>query len=382
MKQNSFKVVLPGSVIGIIGGGQLGLMMGQSALQLGFKVIILDPEENCPASQVAQQVIVAEYNNKQALSKLAQLSDVVTYEFENVDVAGIESISQQTFIPQGTTLLKIAQHRLEEKKFLQAANVPIVPFKSITSFADLKQASLELGFPCVLKTCRGGYDGKGQWVLHSSLDLEPLQTELNFNQEFVLEQWVNYEREVSIIVAGNLSEEYCTFPVIENEHQHNILKCSMLPASISSEVAQEAECIGLKIAREARLVGTMAIEFFVKRDGQLYINEIAPRPHNSGHLTIEACSHSQFDLHIRGICQWKLPSEIRYQPAVMVNLIGAEYSRMVDVVAQKPNWYFHDYGKTKTRSGRKMGHVTFINQTEEAIFSLMRINKIWEGEAE
>ncbi|MGM0124387.1 phosphoribosylaminoimidazole carboxylase, ATPase subunit [Enterococcus sp. AZ194] len=373
---NLVKPLLPGSAIGIVGGGQLGRMMALSAKEMGFRVGVLDPTEDCPASQVADWQIVAEYDDSLALEEMTKRVDVITYEFENVSVEALNAILPMTSIPQGTDLLAITQDRLMEKSFLESNNIVIAPYATIISPTDIQEAIESIGYPCVLKTTRGGYDGKGQYVLYGMQDLAP---SMNLLREgtCVLEAWIPYEKELSVLVAGDGEGEYTVFPVVENRHRENILHETIAPADVLTEVAEEAQRIAKVIAEAIGLAGTLAVEMFLTESGSIYVNEMAPRPHNSGHYTIEACSVSQFDAHIRGIAGWPLPKVRLLSEAVMVNILGDELLKTYNLVAEKPQWQFHYYGKAEAKSGRKMGHITILTENIEETLAEVEKTNIW-----
>lgn len=374
---NLVKPLLPGSAIGIVGGGQLGRMMALSAKEMGFRVGVLDPTEDCPASQVADWQIVAAYDDSFALEEMTKRVDVITYEFENVSVEALNSILPLTSIPQGTDLLAITQDRLMEKSFLESNNIVIAPYATIISPTDIQEAIESIGYPCVLKTTRGGYDGKGQYVLYGMPDLAP---SMNLLREgtCVLEAWIPYEKELSVLVAGDGEGAYTVFPVVENIHRDNILHETIAPANVSSEVIEEAQRIAKVIAEAIGLAGTLAVEMFLTESGSIYVNEMAPRPHNSGHYTIEACSISQFDAHIRGIAGWPLPEVRLLSDAVMVNILGDELLKTFELVADKPAWNFHYYGKAEAKSGRKMGHITILTQEIQDTLEEVKKTAIWD----
>nr|WP_236674837.1 5-(carboxyamino)imidazole ribonucleotide synthase [Enterococcus sp. BWR-S5] len=371
------KPVLPGQMIGIVGGGQLGKMMALSAKEMGFRIAVLDPSVDCPAAQVADWHLLAEYNDLEALEELANRSEVVTYEFENVDVDSLIHIQHLVDIPQGTDLLAITQDRLLEKSFLESNNIVIAPYATIVSPTDIQDAIDGIGYPCVLKTTRGGYDGKGQYVLYSPSDLAPSMNLLK-DGTCVLEAWIPFEKEISVLVSGNGQGDIETFPVVENIHRNNILHETIAPARVDDEVIEEAQRIARLIAKEVNLAGTLAVEMFLTNNGGIYVNELAPRPHNSGHYTIEACSFSQFDTHIRGICGWSIPSIELLSNAVMVNVMGDEIYETMDFITEKMNWHFHYYGKSEAKPARKMGHITIL--TEDIFDTLEEIyqTSIWD----
>lgn len=373
---NLVKPLMPGATIGIVGGGQLGRMMTMSAKKMGFRVGVLDPVEDCPTAQIADWHIVAAYDDFFALEELAKRSDVITYEFENVSVEALNSILPYAFVPQGTDLLAITQDRLLEKSFLETNNIVIAPYATIISPTDIQDAIESIGYPCVLKTTRGGYDGKGQYVLYSTADLAPSMNLLR-QGTCELEAWIPYEKELSVIVVGN-GQEYVTFPVVENVHRNNILHQTIAPARVAPEVAEEATRIAKVIAQALGLRGVLAIEMFLTKSGSIYVNELAPRPHNSGHYTIEACNMSQFDAHIRGICGWPLKDAELLSPAVMVNILGEELDDSYQLIAEKPSWQFHYYGKSETKKGRKMGHITITCEDVSTALEEVYQTNIWD----
>lgn len=352
-------------------------MIALSAKKMGFRVGVLDPTEDCPAAQVADWHIVASYEDVFALEELARRSEVITYEFENVSVEALNSILSYSYIPQGTDLLAITQDRLLEKSFLEANNIVIAPYETIINPTDIQEAIDRIGYPCVLKTTRGGYDGKGQYVLYSTGDLAPSMNLLR-SGTCELEAWIPFDKELSVMVAGNGRNEYTAFPVVENIHRNNILHETIAPARVPTEVAEEAQRIARVIAQALDLRGVLAIEMFLTKSGSIYVNELAPRPHNSGHYSIEACDMSQFDAHIRGICGWPLTEPRLLSDAVMVNILGDELAETYQLIDRKPDWQFHYYGKAEAKAGRKMGHITIctedIYETLEEIYQ----TNIWD----
>lgn len=373
---NLSKPLMPGATIGIVGGGQLGKMMTMSAKKMGFHVGVLDPSETCPTAQIADWHIVAEYDDILALEEMARRSAVITYEFENVSVEALNAVLPLCNIPQGTDLLAITQDRLLEKSFLEANNIVIAPYATIISPTDIQDAIDSIGYPCVLKTTRGGYDGKGQYVLHGTSDLATSMSLLRLGT-CELEALIPFEKELSIMVAGN-GQDYQTFPVVENIHRNNILHETIAPARIASEVTKEVERIALVIAKALELHGVLGIELFLTKSGSLYVNELAPRPHNSGHYTIEACNMSQFDAHIRGISSWPLGEVSQFSKAVMVNILGEHVALSEKLISQKADWQFHYYGKNQTKKGRKMGHITVTTPDVEKTLEEIEATKVWD----
>lgn len=370
------KFIPQGSTIGIIGGGQLGQMMALDAKQTGMKVIILDPTPNCPAGQVADEQIVAPYADTKAIEKLADKADVLTYEFENVDLNALEDVQDRVYLPQGTNLLYTTKNRLREKNFLRQAGVKTAPFMAVHTFAELKDAVKKIGYPAVLKTSEGGYDGHGQEVLRNKDDLDKCAPILATG-DCILEGWVPFNRECSVMVGRNEDGEITAFPVSENIHHDEILHLSIVPARISSELQQKAQKIAVQIAQAINLRGILGVEMFVTDDGEIYINELAPRPHNSGHYSIEACNFSQFAIHNRAICNWPLPQVELLKPVVMVNVLGQHVNGVQQQIQKKANWHFHDYGKAEVRHNRKMGHVTILTDDIEATLAEIDNAGIW-----
>ena len=370
-------LIQPGQTIGIIGGGQLGQMLALDAKQTGMKVIILDPTPNCPAGQCADEQIVAPYEDVAAIEELAAKSDVLTYEFENVDLQALKKVATTAYVPQGTHLLYTTKHRLREKTFLKEAGCQTAPFVAVKNEVDLQVGVAQLGYPCVLKTCQGGYDGHGQVVLHSAADLPQCQG-IVATGDAILEGWVNFALECSVMVARNENGEVTTFPVAENIHRHEILHLSIVPARISDAVAAKAEAAAKQIATALDLRGILGVEFFVGTDGEIYVNELAPRPHNSGHYSIEACNFSQFAVHNRAICNWPLPKIKLLSPVVMVNVLGQHVAGTEKLIAEKPQWSFHDYGKGEVRRDRKMGHVTILTDDVDKTLAEIAETKVWD----
>ena len=365
-----------GETIGIIGGGQLGQMMALDAKQTGMKVVILDPTSHCPAGQVADEQIVAPYADISAIKELAQKSDVLTYEFENVDLHALEDVADTSYIPQGTHLLYTTKNRIREKTFLRDAGLKTAPFAAVHDREVLLAAIQKIGYPCVLKTCEGGYDGHGQEVLHNNTDLEKCAGILS-TKDAILEGWVPFKLECSVMVGRNENGEVTTFPVSENNHHDEILHISIVPARVSAAVRDRAEKVAEKIAHAINLRGILGVELFVTADGDIYVNELAPRPHNSGHYSIEACNFSQFVIHNRAICNWPLPKIELLKPVVMVNVLGQHVAKVRKEIPRKPYWHFHDYGKAEIRHNRKMGHVTILTDDVEQTLHEIDDTHIW-----
>lgn len=372
--------LMPGATIGIVGGGQLGRMMALSAKYMGFRIGVLDPTPDCPTAQVGDFQIVADYDDKDAIRKLAENSDVLTYEFENVDADALDEVrgvgDGKCAVPQGTDLLRVTQNRIAEKTFINQHGIETAPWRPVNSRADLDAALAELGYPAVLKTCEGGYDGHGQIVLHSAADLKQVWPDSDFPSA-ILEGFVDFAFEASILVSGD-GERYVTFPIVRNVHRHNILHMTIAPAEVPSEVAAKAHELARTLAGGFRLAGTLAIELFVTKDGRVLVNELAPRPHNSGHYTIEACSIDQFDAHIRGIAGWPLPEPKLLSPAVMVNVLGQHVEPTRALIGEHPEWNMHDYGKAQVKHDRKMGHITVLTDNPAGAVEALEATGCWD----
>jgi len=369
--------VIPGQMIGILGGGQLGRMMALSARAMGYRIAVLDPGQDNPLSQIADVSIQTAYDDLEGAKRLAEVADVITYEFENVDLRVARQLEAKGLLPQGSALLAVTQDRVNEKKALSQASVKTAPYEVIQSQDELEKAIQTIGYPSVLKTARGGYDGKGQLVLRETSDLEIARSLVDGTTVFVLEQWVPFQKELSIMIARSTQGEIKTFPVVENSHIHNILHQTIAPARISERVKRKVEQVALEISESLNLVGVLGVEMFLGDDDEIYVNELAPRPHNSGHYTIEACETSQFEQHIRAICGWPLGSTEQLKPATMINLLGQHMEAALDAIPYMADSHFHLYGKDVAKQDRKMGHLTVLADTlEEALHRAGQL-KIW-----
>ncbi len=375
------KLILPGQTIGIIGGGQLGKMMALSAKGMGFRVIVLDPTEDCPCGQVADEQIVGGYDDLDKIKQLSEASDVITYEFENIDADALDWLNKNAYVPQGTELLRVTQDRIEEKRNIQAAGVRVAPYAVVAKVEDVSSGIEELGFPAVLKTATGGYDGKGQLVIRGNEDIELAET-LVSQGPCVLEQWISFEKEISVIITRSTTGETAVFPVAENIHKDNILHQTIVPARISEQAEEMAIEAAKQIASALGLTGTLAVEMFLAADDEIYINELAPRPHNSGHYSIEACETSQFEQHIRAVCGWPLGSTKLLKPAVMVNILGEHQQPLLDRIPELQEWKIHLYGKKEAKYKRKMGHVTLLRESVEEALDEAEQSGIWGYAAE
>jgi len=370
------KIIYPGQTLGIIGGGQLGRMMAIAAKESGFKIAVLEPAMDSPCGQVADIRIVASYDDEAALEELAEVSDVITYEFENIDYDGLKRLSQIAYVPQGAELVRITQDRITEKEAIGKAGCPVAPYIVAKTYDELVANIDTIGYPCIVKTARGGYDGKGQQLLKSAEDL-PFAQELFSHSQCIAEAFIPFVKEVSVIVQRNgHGESYCQ-PVGENIHVHHILHETIVPARITQQTAQTAEREALKIADYLHLVGTLAVEMFVLEDGRIIVNELAPRPHNSGHYSIEACNVSQFHQHIRAVCGWPLRKPQLWAPSIMVNVLGQHVVPLSNSIAKYPDWSIHLYGKAEAKVNRKMGHVTIMTKNIEETLQQIESSGIW-----
>jgi 5-(carboxyamino)imidazole ribonucleotide synthase len=360
--------ILPGATIGVLGGGQLGRMFAMAARRLGYRVHTLAPEDDTPTGQIADVEINAEYDDLDAVRAFASRVDVVTFEFENVPAPAAAAAEALVPVRPGGRALEVAQHRIREKTFLAALGLPVPPFAAVATEADLVDALGRIGRPAVLKSASFGYDGKGQARITAS-DGETAAAaawRAIGGGEAILEALVDLACEVSVIGVRGADGGWSHFGPIENVHERHILDLSTAPAHVPAALAREAVEATRAVMDALDYVGILCIEFFVSRDGRLLVNELAPRPHNSGHLTFDACRTSQFEQQLRAICGLPLGSPEMYQPAAMANLLGDLWS------GGEPDWSsalslpdvkLHLYGKTQARPGRKMGHLTALAPT-------------------
>ncbi len=353
----------PGSVIGILGGGQLARMLALAAGQLGLKCHIFAPEADAPAFPVSAGHTIAGYSDEAALTRFADAVDVVTFEFENVPVESVRFLESRTAVRPGAKALEVAQDRLKEKSLARVLGAMTAEFAEVNSLADLEAAVKLIGVPAILKTTRLGYDGKGQAKINTVADSAHAWTMMK-GAPSILESFVAFEREVSVIAARGVDGQIAAFELTENVHRNHILHTSTVPALVSPELAAEAVFIAQRFLETLDYVGVMGVEYFVGRD-VIYVNEIAPRVHNSGHWTQDACSISQFEQHIRAVAGWPLGATIRHSDVVMTNLLGNEIHGWQQL-AEEPGLALHHYGKAEARPGRKMGHVNRVSPRPDA----------------
>lgn len=382
------KVILPGSTIGVLGGGQLGRMMANAGSAMGYRFVAMDPTPDSPAGQVGGQIVAA-YDDREAARELARQSDVITYEFENVDAGVAAMLMEESYVPQGSELLYTTQHRLREKLAIEAAGVQVAPYREIRSEQELREAVQAFGTPCVLKTATGGYDGKGQWVIRSLEEIADAYAALSqAGTDLVLEQFIHFDKEISVIAARSPQGEIKAFPPAENIHVDNILHLSIVPARIGEELRREAERLAVRIAEGLGVVGLIAVEMFVTPEGGLFVNELAPRPHNSGHYTMEACRTSQFEQHVRAVCGLPLGDVSLLTPVVMVNVLGQHVEPLLKRTAERDEAAerlgvapkLHLYGKKDAVRKRKMGHVNVLAPDTDAALQWIEETGIWAEE--
>ncbi len=349
----------PGSTLGILGGGQLGRMLSQAASRLGFDVVILDPQPDCPAARVSRAQITAPYDDPDALQALGRLCDVVTFEFENVPAASVETLAEAgALVAPGPTALAVAQDRVNEKTYLNAVGAPTVAFAAVTTLDDLTNAIGTLGLPALLKTRREGYDGKGQVWIRNAADAEAAFDAIG-RRPAVLEAAAVFQRELSVIAARGRDGAVAVYPLGENVHQNGVLKTTTAPAAVDPATQGRAEQIAAAVLDGLDYIGVMGIELFDMGEGELLVNEVAPRVHNTGHWTQDGCVCDQFEQHVRAVVGWPLGPSNAHARIEMTNLLGDEVEQWRTLAAE-PNARLHLYGKHDARPGRKMAHVNRI----------------------
>ncbi|MEZ5424633.1 MAG: 5-(carboxyamino)imidazole ribonucleotide synthase [Pyrinomonadaceae bacterium] len=372
------KIILPNSTIGVFGSGQLGRMFAIEARKMGYRVHTFSPGNDTPTGHISDLETSAPYDDLETVRKFAKLVDVITYEFENVPSKTIEAASEFAPVHPKGEVLHTTQNRLREKTFLSKNGFPVAAFRHIKVIDDLYRAVEELGAPCVLKTAGFGYDGKGQSKIESSADIEGAFEKMK-GSESVLESFVDFEKEVSVVCARDALGNFVDYGVIENDHARHILDISFAPADVSAKVEREAREIARGIAEKFEYVGALCVEFFLTADEELIVNEIAPRPHNSGHLTFDACVCSQFEQQLRAVCGLPLGSTRFLQPAAMANLLGDLWQEGEPDwlrVLENENVKLHLYGKREARIGRKMGHLTAMAETAAEAVQIVKQTRV------
>ena len=364
--------ILPGSTLGMLGGGQLGRMFTIAARTMGYEVVVLDPDKESPAGKLATTHICADYADQAALDKIAKNCDAVTTEFENVPASTLEALSKNAPVRPGAKAVTIAQDRIHEKNFLKDNGFSTAPFAVINSIEDLQNNISEIGTPAILKVSRFGYDGKGQFGINAESDIEKAWKTLQ-GEACVLEQRMPLDIEVSVVLARGIDGEVLPYPVADNIHESGILDVSVVPARIDRALEERVIAMAKEIATALDYVGVMAVEFFIS-NGELLVNEIAPRPHNSGHYTLDACITDQFEQQVRAVCGLPLGETTLLSPVVMINMLGdiwhngqaPKWQKLLD----HPNVKLHLYGKREARPGRKMGHFNVLSSNIDDALTL------------
>ena len=361
------RVILPGATVGILGSGQLGRMFAIAARRMGYRVHTFSPDTDTPTGQVADLEIVAPYEDLDAVRRFARQVRVVTFEFENVPAETAAAAAESTQVRPRGEVLHTTQNRLREKNFLASNGFPLAPFRPVRSLEDLTSGLAEIGPKAILKTAGFGYDGKGQIKIHALSAAEEAWRRMN-GQECVLESWIEFEKEVSVVAVRGVDGSFVHYGVVENDHKNHILDLTRAPGRVSPELAAEAIEIARAVLEKLEVVGVLCVEFFVTTNGKLLINELAPRPHNSGHFTFDACVTSQFEQQLRAACGLPLGSTELLRPAAMSNLMGDLWDHGEPnwaAALSLPNVKLHLYGKMSARPGRKMGHLTALGETAD-----------------
>jgi 5-(carboxyamino)imidazole ribonucleotide synthase len=370
--------ILPNSTIGVLGSGQLGRMFAIAARRMGYRVHTFSPEFDTPTGQVSDFELCAEYEDLDKVREFARNVDVITFEFENVPFATVEAAEKFAPVRPRGEVLHVTQNRLREKTFLANNGFPVAKFRHVKTIEELKIAVSEIGLPAILKTAGFGYDGKGQAKIKTEADIETAFAAIG-GQEAVLEQFVDFEKEVSVVAARDLKGNFASWGVIENRHERHVLDVSFAPALVSEKIWHEAVEITRAVLEKLEVVGVLCVEFFLTKDQKLLINELAPRPHNSGHLTFDACVTSQFEQQLRAVCGLPLGSTDFLKPAAMANLLGDLWETGEPDwknALEYPNLKLHLYGKAEARTGRKMGHLTALaDSADEAAKTVQEVRE-------
>lgn len=357
-------VVLPGATIGVLGGGQLGRMFVVAARTMGYKTVVLDSDENSPAGLIADHHICAGYEDAAGLQQMAELCDAVTTEFENVPATSLRKLAETCFVSPSAEAVEIAQNRGREKNYALQAGLETTPFKTILSADDIQSAVTTTGFPAILKLSSLGYDGKGQAIVRSAEEVETKFKEFG-SVECVLEKMLDLKQEVSVILGRNAEGDVAVFPVSENVHVNGILHTSTVPANAATDITEQARELAKALADSMDYVGILAVEFFITQDDRLIFNEMAPRPHNSGHYTLDATVTSQYEQQVRCLCGLPVGDAAQTSPVVMVNLLGDLWPIDWMNLLSEDGLKLHLYGKEEARPGRKMGHYNVLAESTE-----------------
>ena len=357
--------------IGIIGGGQLGKMMILEAKRLGFYVVVLDPGEDCPAHSISDEHIVADFDKNDGYFELAKRVDIITYEFEHINAEALRILEDEGhIIYPSVNALKTIQNKYSQNEVLAKNGVLIPKFIKVASVDDIKESGTKLGYPMMLKATMGGYDGKGNALIRDESEVETAFAQLGGGKnEVMVEEFIDFEKEISVIACRGIDGTRTIYPVAENKHSNSILDTTIVPARVSEEALKKATEVSDKVMEVFEGVGTFCMELFLGKNGEIYVNEVAPRPHNSGHYTIEGCFANQFENHIRAIVGLPFGNADLLQPTVMVNLLGESdgVAKLVGLeeVYLDPNVHVHFYGKSESKTDRKMGHFTVVDKTVE-----------------
>jgi 5-(carboxyamino)imidazole ribonucleotide synthase len=379
--------ILPGATIGCLGGGQLGRMFALAARKMGYRVHTVDPTPDSPTGQISDREFNVPFSDIPTLLEFAEGVDVVTYDFENIPVAALDALAPKVALRPGRDVLYTTQNRRREKEFLQRNNFPVAPFRVVQSEVDLREAVTALGFPCVLKTADFGYDGKGQQKLSAESDLAAVWKQ-HGAAVGVVESWISFAAELSVVVARGVQgldgqNPVQAFPPTVNEHENHILATSIAPAPLAASILARAQSIASEIAIKLDVIGLLAVEFFLTRRGELLVNELAPRPHNSGHYSFDACVTSQFEQQLRAVCGLPLGDARLLSPVLMRNLLGDVWANGTPdwpALLALPGLRLHLYGKSEPRAGRKMGHYCVLSPTMEQAWELdAQAQKILRG---
>jgi len=357
-KTPAFRPLPPGSAIGMLGGGQLGRMTALAAAAMGYRTHVLSPEPDSPCAQVTDRATLSSYRDEAALAAFADTVDVVTFEFENIPYETVAFLAGRTTVRPGPEALAVCQDRLREKDFVNRLGIGTAPYRAVPDLSALADAVAAIGTPSVLKSTREGYDGKAQALIRSPEEAEDAWRRIG-KRPAILEGFVDFACEVSVIAARGADGTVACYPVVENRHRNHILAETIAPAKVDPALAAEADSIGRRLVEALDVVGLLAVEMFLTKDGRLLVNELAPRPHNSGHWTMDACPTSQFEQFVRAVCGLPLGPVAPWRPAVMTNLIGDDAAAWAEILAE-PGAKLHLYGKTEARPGRKMGHVNRV----------------------
>ena len=362
-------MILPGATLGVLGGGQLGRMFVVAARTMGYRTVVLDPDKNSPAGLIADQHICCGYQDDDGLLQLAALCDAVTIEFENIPAESLKLLEQKIFVAPSSAAIELAQNRGREKQYANEAGLTTAAFATICSTEDIASAAAVTGFPAILKLSSLGYDGKGQAIVHTTEEIK--QSFESFGRvECILEQKLNLKQEVSVILGRNTEGDVSVFPVAENVHVNSVLHTTTVPASIEDSKVQLAQQQATALAHAMDYVGLLTVEFFITEDNQLIFNEMAPRPHNSGHYTLDATVTSQFEQQVRTLCGLPAGDTRLMSPVVMVNMLGDLWPVQWENILNQSNIKLHLYGKEEARPGRKMGHYNVLAETTEKAFEI------------